>query len=565
MKSKKWIDLEVDDHKINEVYKHTSLHPIQQQILFQKQIILEKEIADYLNITWIQLHNPFLMKGVQKAINRLLEAKMKGDKVLLFGDYDVDGITSVAILFQFLQNEGFALDFYFPDREKEGYGLSIQSIEYAKAHQIKLIVAMDCGISAKSEVGYANSLGIDVIICDHHLPGNDLPKAIAILNPKQQDCTYPFKELSGCGVVFKMIQGYAQKVERSQDQLVTLLDLVAISIASDIVPLTGENRILAGLGLKQLEKTERIGLKTLFKKSSIHFPLSINKIVFRIAPLINAAGRMADADQAVRLLLAENKSVAEHYAEVLVQRNKIRKGFDKEITEEAIVQAKELGENKDSYVLYKPHWHKGVIGIVASRIVQTFKRPAIVLTQSEGILVGSARSAHQINLIHILDGCSNLLLSYGGHANAAGLSLWPYQLTAFRDQFEAQAAVQLSGKDLRQTIKINASVDLTEIDWDLLEQINQLGPFGPENRRPVLKNRAPVKVVQAQKLSGNHLRLRLMGKEEIDAIAFDLGDWIEEISQQKPIDICFVIEENNWKDQRKLQLQIKDIRIHQKQ
>lgn len=565
MKSKKWIDLEVDDHKINEVYKHTSLHPIQQQILFQKQIILEKEIADYLNITWIQLHNPFLMKGVQKAINRLLEAKMKGDKVLLFGDYDVDGITSVAILFQFLQNEGFALDFYFPDREKEGYGLSIQSIEYAKAHQIKLIVAMDCGISAKSEVGYANSLGIDVIICDHHLPGNDLPKAIAILNPKQQDCTYPFKELSGCGVVFKMIQGYAQKVERSQDQLVTLLDLVAISIASDIVPLTGENRILAGLGLKQLEKTERIGLKTLFKKSSIRFPLSINKIVFRIAPLINAAGRMADADQAVRLLLAENKSVAEHYAEVLVQRNKIRKGFDKEITEEAIVQAKELGENKDSYVLYKPHWHKGVIGIVASRIVQTFKRPAIVLTQSEGILVGSARSAHQINLIHILDGCSNLLLSYGGHANAAGLSLWPYQLTAFRDQFEAQAAVQLSGKDLRQTIKINASVDLTEIDWDLLEQINQLGPFGPENRRPVLKNRAPVKVVQAQKLSGNHLRLRLMGKEEIDAIAFDLGDWIEEISQQKPIDICFVIEENNWKDQRKLQLQIKDIRIHQKQ
>ena len=563
---KHWKYIDTDQNTVKALQNDLQIHPIFCKLLVQRGIADYDTAKQYFRPKLEDLHDPFLMSGMEKAVKRIQIAIDKEEKILIYGDYDVDGTTSVALMYSFLSGIHGHLDYYIPDRYKEGYGVSYQGIEYAKQKGVSLIITLDCGIRANSQIDFANNEDIDVIICDHHIPDSTLPDAYAVLDPKQVDCNYPYQELSGCGVGFKLAQGICQKLNLPDENWLELLDLVVISIAADIVPIRGENRILAHFGLQQLNRTERIGLRALASKSGKTFPLSISDIVFGIAPIVNAAGRLADAEQAVRLLLANTKQGAADLSNILEARNKLRREFDERTSREAKEQFEQMPdkEERKSIVLFHPHWHKGVVGITASRMVEAYYRPTIILTESQGKVVGSARSVRHFNVHEAIEQCSDLLINFGGHSHAAGLTMYPENVPTFQDRFEAIVSTSIEEGALIPEVSVNAELKLEDLNAGFWKILKQFAPFGPKNRNPVFVSKGVRDAGYTKTLRGNHLRLAIkQDKSELFyGIAFGMGDLYEQVKTGKAFDICYSIHENRWKERKYLQLMVKDIRFY---
>lgn len=561
---KQWIPDTADETAVQHLQEALGIAPVFCRLLVQRGIYTFDEAKQFFRPNWSDLHDPFLMQDMAEATDRLGKAIQQKEKILLYGDYDVDGVTSIALMYSFLEPLGATLDYYIPDRYKEGYGLSMEGIEYAKENEVALIIAMDCGITARDEAKRASGYGIDLIICDHHLPGQLLPDAVAILDPKRSDCNYPYKELSGCGVAFKLAQAYTQRHHLHPSALEALLDLLAISIASDIVPITGENRTLSALGMERLNRTERKGLRALIEQSGRQHPLSVSDIVFGLGPMINAAGRLADAGQAVQLLLSDEADTAADYARILEYRNKLRREFDQRVEEEArnlLTESPDWAQQR-SIVLYQPHWHKGVVGIVASRMTEQYSRPAVILTESDGRLVGSARSVPGFDLYEGLRACKDLLISFGGHTHAAGLSLLSQNLELFKDRFESIAHMALSQVQPAPVINIGAEIELKDITPKFWNILRQFAPFGPGNRNPVFVAKGVTNAGYSKLLTGNHLRLSVKQGESpvFYGVAFGQGSALPQVLTQQPFDICFTVEEQTWEGRTALQLMVKDLR-----
>lgn len=565
--TKTWTPLPFSEDEARDLQAVLKIHPIFCQILVQRGIKTYDEAKAFFRPSLENLHDPFLIKDMNTAVKRLTYALKNKQKILLYGDYDVDGTTSVALLYTFLKPyaKWNNLDFYIPDRYKEGYGVSMKSVEFANDNNFDLIIAMDCGIQAVEAVERAHSYGIDYIICDHHLPAEKLPDAIAVLDPKRTDCHYPYKELSGCGITFKLAQAFTEKHQLPIENLYNLLDLVAISIACDIVPMLGENRILTKFGLEILNKNERPGLQALLQISKRETPLTISDIVFGFGPLINAAGRLADAKRAVQLLIAPDYNEATKQAAVLAERNKLRKEFDKRIVEEAadIITTDPMWEKRDSIVLYQPHWHKGIVGIAAARIVDQFHKPTIILTESNGLAVGSARTVKGFNIHKAIASCENLLVNFGGHAHAAGLTLHPVDVERFQDRFEGYVSTHINEEELEPEIMINAELPFALINLEFMKMLKQFAPFGPGNRNPIFVSRNVRDVGYSRILTGNHLRLVLKQKNSLpqNGIAFGRGDDFLNVTTKKDFSVCYTLEENKWKGEVRLQLMVKDMKF----
>lgn len=560
---KRWNLLSTDPTIVQHLQDVLKIHPVFCQLLVQRGISTFEEARQFFRPSLEELHDPFLMKDMNLAINRISLAIQKNEKILLYGDYDVDGTTSVALLFSFLKKYHSDLDYYIPDRYKEGYGISFAGIDYAKQNGISLIIAMDCGIKANEKVKYAQGFDIDFIICDHHLPEGELPPAVAVLDPKRADCPYPYKELSGCGITFKLVQAFIEQHSLEMSELVELLDFVVISIACDIVPMLGENRTLAFFGLQQLNETKRLGLQSLIEVSGRQFPLNVNDIVFGLGPMINAAGRLADARQSVRLLLSKDKTVAKENAQALHQSNQKRKEFDAQIVQEAkmLLEENENLDQQKSIVLFQPHWHKGIVGIAAARIVESHHRPTIILTESNGLAVGSARSVKGFNIHHAIKKCEHLLENFGGHAHAAGLSIATDKVDLFIKKFEEVVQATIVEDDLQPEVNITAVLDLKNITPQFWNILRQFAPFGPQNRNPVFATKDVKDTGFSRLLKGNHLKLQMKqdGSEVMNGIAFGMGDYFPEVQNQQ-FHICYTINENNWRDKISLQLNVRDIR-----
>ncbi|MEL6656958.1 MAG: single-stranded-DNA-specific exonuclease RecJ [Bacteroidota bacterium] len=564
MQSPVWLPVATDSQKATELMQQLELHPVVCQLLVQRGITRAKEVEPFFKPQWDLLHDPFLMKDMDRAVDRLDLAIRRDEKILIYGDYDVDGTMSVSFFYQFLEDIGHrSLDFYIPDRYKEGYGLSAEGVAYAAEQDVTLLITIDCGIRAQEQVDNARSNGIDVIICDHHLPGDEWPFATAVLDPKRPDCSYPNEYLSGCGVGFKLAQGLLQSWGKSDEILQELTDFVAISIASDVMPVVGENRILATYGLRQLNSTRKAGLKALIRVTNRKHPFRISDIVFGIGPIINASGRMADAGLVVKLMLARTRSVAKEYAEQLRNRNELRKEYDKRTADEAREEVTDTPnwEDKKSFVLYQPHWHKGVIGIVAARLSTDFHRPTVVLTKSDDVLIGSARSAGNVNLFEAIESCEDLLLSYGGHTNAAGLSLPESNWPSFARRFEDAIDESMPEDGLQPKIEIAAELELEHVTSQFHKIIRQFAPFGPANHNPVFVSKQVEAFGPIELLKDEHIRLQVVknGSTPIHAIAFGMRNYYEHFSQNQQFTIAYSIEENHWGGKTKLQLMIKDI------
>ena len=519
------------------------------------------------------LHDPFLMKDMDKAVERLHQAITQGEKILIYGDYDVDGTTAVAVMYRFLQNLvsnllplTFNLDYYIPDRYIEGYGVSQQGIDYAAAQGCNLIITLDCGIKAVEKVAYAASKGIDVIVCDHHTPGEELPNAVAVLNMKRSDCPYPYKDLSGCGVGFKLAQAYTSRYGLPFDNLIPLLQLLAMSIASDIVPITGENRILAHFGIQQLNKAPFTGLSAIMAVASIEEKrLTISDLVYKIGPRINACGRMKSGRAAVELLLTDDPDFARQQAEEVNHHNEDRRDCDTETTKEALAQLQgdPMFANRRSTVVYAPHWHKGVVGIVASRLTENYYRPTIVLTASEdGIISGSARSVGGFDIYAAIDSCSDLLTNFGGHKFAAGLSLHINDLPEFQERFEAYVAAHIREDQLQPTLQIEAELQLGDITKSFYNVLRHLEPFGPGNPRPLFVSRYLInhRDTRAVGKEREHLRLDVTDRvNAITGIAFGRADMAEYIQNGNAVDICYELNENTFNHYTTIQMMVQDI------
>ena len=519
------------------------------------------------------LHDPFLMKDMDKAVERLHQAITQGEKILIYGDYDVDGTTAVAVMYRFLQNLvsnlsplTFNLDYYIPNRYTEGYGVSQQGIDYAAAQGCNLIITLDCGIKAVEKVAYAASKGIDVIVCDHHTPGEELPNAVAVLNMKRSDCPYPYKDLSGCGVGFKLAQAYTSRYGLPFDNLIPLLQLLAMSIASDIVPITGENRILAHFGIQQLNKAPFTGLSAIMAVASIEEKrLTISDLVYKIGPRINACGRMKSGRAAVELLLTDDPDFARQQAEEVNHHNEDRRDCDTETTKEALAQLQgdPMFANRRSTVVYAPHWHKGVVGIVASRLTENYYRPTIVLTASEdGIISGSARSVGGFDIYAAIDSCSDLLTNFGGHKFAAGLSLHINDLPEFQERFEAYVAAHIREDQLQPTLQIEAELQLGDITKSFYNVLRHLEPFGPGNPRPLFVSRHLInhRDTRAVGKEREHLRLDVTDRvNAITGIAFGRADMAEYIQNGNAVDICYELNENTFNHYTTIQMMVQDI------
>jgi single-stranded-DNA-specific exonuclease len=512
------------------------------------------------------LHNPFLMKDMDKAVERIEKAIAKQERILIYGDYDVDGTTSVALTYLFFKDLHHDIEYYIPDRYVEGYGISTQGIDYASENSFSLIIALDCGIKSLDKIAYANTKDIDFIICDHHLPGDEIPKAVAVLDPKRLDCDYPYKELSGCGLGFKLIQAYALKNHIPSEKVTQFLDLVAVSIASDIVPITGENRILAHFGLEKLNQNPCNGLQALKELSGKADDYTITDIVFSIGPRINAAGRIDDAKKAVKLLVASSSETAEDAGFIVNLKNAERREFDASITEQAltmILNSPEM-EKRKSTVVYDESWHKGVIGIVASRLTEKYYRPTVVLTKSNGYVAGSARSVVGYDLYEALCGCSDLLEQFGGHKYAAGLTMLPENVPAFIKKFEEVVSATITDSLLTQEIVIEDEINLLDIDAKFFRILKQFEPFGPQNMSPIFLSKQVSSYGYGTIVGNNHLKMVIKQPHSpiFNCIGFGLGDYLEDINKGKLFDICYTIEENNYKDKKSLQLNIKGIKSY---
>jgi len=537
-------------------------------LLVQRSIFTFDQAKEFFRPSMDNLHNPFLMKDMEKAVERLEKAIENEENILIYGDYDVDGTTSVALTYSFLRKFYKRIDYYIPDRYSEGYGISHKGIDYASDNKVSLIIALDCGIKAVEKIDYARKKGIDFIICDHHTPGNQLPSAVAVLDPKRVECSYPYKELSGCGVGFKMLQAYSIRKSIPFEELYEYIDLVAVSIASDIVPITGENRILTHFGLKKLEDNPCTGLKAIKGVAGIEDrPITVEDIVFRIGPRINAAGRMESGKQAVDLLISNNPEEAIVLCDKINTHNQTRRNIDKSITEEAIKEIKEFSKQyKYSNVLYNPAWHKGVVGIVASRLIESYYKPTIVLTESNGFATGSARSVDGFDLYEAINECSNLLESFGGHMYAAGLTLKMENVQKLRDRFEAVVRERITPEQLVPQIDIDAELNFHDITPKFYRVLKQFEPFGPGNMNPVFFAENVADNGQGRKVGsgGDHLKLNLIQEEnpfdDIPAIAFNQGFKFKKITGGNTFDIAYTITENHFRGETTLQLNIKDIK-----
>ncbi|RSK46693.1 single-stranded-DNA-specific exonuclease RecJ [Hymenobacter perfusus] len=540
-------------------------------LLCQRNVGTFEEARAYFRPDLSQLPDPLLMRDMDRAVDRLLKALHLGERVLVFGDYDVDGTTSVALVYSYLCRffGPERIDYYIPDRYKEGYGISEAGIDHAHDFGYQLIIALDCGVKSVDKIAYANQRGVDFIICDHHLPGTELPAAVAVLDPKRQDCPYPFKELSGCGVGFKLMQAFTQHQGLPEDDLYELLDLVAVSIAADIVPIYDENRTLAYHGLRLIndrQRPQRPGLDALRELAGLQTAeLNISSLVFGFAPRINAAGRMGDAKRSVAMLLAGSTAEAVATAGVVDKTNQERRGFDTSITKEALemIEQSDLLRTARTTVLFKQDWHKGVVGIVASRCLDKYYRPTIILTESNGKATGSARSVVGFDVHQAIEECAELLDQYGGHMYAAGLTLPVENVPAFQEKFERIVAGRILPEQLIPPVEIDCTLQLSDITPSFYRLLSQMEPFGPGNPNPVFASEQVYATPDSARIVGNsHLKLTLTqdGHHTVDAIGFGLGEYHEQIRLGQPFSVCYTIEINEYRGVKNLQLRVKDIR-----
>lgn len=549
---------------MNSLQQSLKIHPAICKILVQRKIQTFDQAKNFYRPQLTDLHDPWLMKDMDKAVDRIITAIGNHEKILIYGDYDVDGTTSVACMYQFLRKLHPELDFYIPHRYREGYGISKAGIDFARAHGFTLVISLDCGIKSVELIAYAKTFGIDFIVCDHHLPDGELPPAVAILNAKQNDCNYPYKELCGCGVGFKLITAIAQKLNLPPQTPFEYLDLVATAIAADIVSMTGENRILAYYGLKKANEDPNNGIKALSHLSGVTKKLHINNLVFMIAPRVNAAGRMDDARKAVLMFVSENYEQALDYAEMLHSDNTDRKEADSNITGEALalIKGDELLANSKSTVVFRPHWHKGVVGIVASRLIEHFYRPTVVLTQSGEFAAGSARSVPGFNLYEAIHACKEHLIGYGGHFAAAGMTIELDKIEAFRMKFEEVVSATIQPELLLPEIVIDTEIKFKDITWSFYNIISQMEPFGPENLRPHFLVKNVFDTGHSKILKEQHLRFVLRQDHiSLSGIGFGMAEKLPLLQMKKPVDIVFKIDENEWNGQRNLQLRMIDLRL----
>ena len=537
-------------------------------LMAQRNISSAEDATSFFNPSLDYLHDPFLMKDMNIAVDRISTAIKKNERILVYGDYDVDGTTAVALMYSFLKDQYSNVEYYIPDRYKEGYGVSFQGLDYAYQNNCKVVITLDCGIKAVEKVKYAHTKGLDVIICDHHYPGDEIPKALAVLDPKQPSCSYPYKELSGCGVGFKLIHAYSRVHGIPFSEISQYLDLVAVSIASDIVPITGENRVMAYFGLKRLNESPRTGLREIIRESEVTKALTIEDVVFKIGPRINAAGRMETGSKAVDLLVSNDTKLATGISKEINNFNIERRSIDRTITTEAIrmIAEDQRTVNSRTTVLYNPTWKKGVIGIVASRLIETYYRPTVILTESNGFATGSARSVQGYDLYQAIEACSDLLESFGGHMFAAGLTLKKENIRPFMDKFEHYVNSTITEEQLVPRIFIDAELPFAEINEEFFRIMSQFQPFGPENMSPVFISRNVFDTGSGRMVgsSGEHLKLDLCqesaGKKSFSAIAFNQANHFEYIKGGNPFDICFSLEMNEFRGNKNLQLNVRDIK-----
>lgn len=568
--NQKWIYKPEPDPEVVEALSYSlGFGTFESKILVLRGIDNYQKAREFFKPNAGDIHSPFLMADMQKAVDRVATAIENGEKILVYGDYDVDGTTSVALVYLYLSKivEKKFLDFYIPDRNSEGYGVSTEGIDFAKANGFSLIIALDCGIKAMEQVDYAQSLGIDFIICDHHLPGDEIPNAYAVLDPKRVDCRYPFKELSGCGVGFKLCQGLNTIYKILESELYDLTDLLAISIAADIVSMTGENRVLAKLGLKTLRKTRNLGLRLLIPDEKLS-TFEISNIVFDIAPKINAAGRISHGKSAVELMVSDNLKHAHQIVDRIMSLNDERRELDMSSTQAALLQIKEnKQEDKFTTVVYDPAWNKGVIGIVASRLTEAYYRPTLVFTDgNNGEIVASARSVSDFDVHHALDQCADLFLKFGGHQAAAGLSMEKEKLEAFKTKFEQIVAANIKEYQKEPTLQIDTDVEIDTLDRDFYSFHRKLAPFGPHNMKPilVLKDAKVSGVVRTMGKENNHVKFYIKQEttgRNIECVGFKLGKFVNDF-REKNFDIAFTVEENHWKGRVTYYLNIKDAKFY---
>ena len=561
---KRWKILSAETAAIDCLFSTLKVNKTLCKILVQRGLTKFEETKDYFRPQLSQLHSPWLMKDMDIAVARIEKAFEKNEKILVFGDYDVDGTTSVASMYQFLKAIYPQVDYYIPHRYKEGYGISKMGIDFAKKQNITLIISLDCGIKSIDLVAYAKTLHIDFIICDHHLPDAILPKAVAILNAKQRDCCYPYKELCGCGVGFKLMQALSERFKLPDEAYLKYLDLVATAIAADIVPITGENRILAFYGIKKVNDNPCAGIKALMQLSSITKQMHITNLVFVIAPRINAAGRMDDAKKAVQLFIEQDFIKALAFAEILQVDNIDRREADSTITEEALAMIEEnpLMINRKTTVLFQPHWHKGVVGIVASRLIETYYRPTIILTQSGDVVAGSARSVTGFNLYEAIHACKDFLLGYGGHFAAAGMTLLPEQVENFSNAFENAVAASITPELLVPEIAIDAELKFYEITPSFYNIICQMEPFGPDNMRPVFITKKVMDTGFSKLVKEQHIKFSVKQRNTIvSGIGFNMADKFHLLQMREPVDIVYTLDENEWNNEKNIQLKIIDIKL----
>ena len=563
---KRWIYKQTPPREaVEKLSQEININPYLSTILVQRGTNDFDSAKAYFRPTLDKLHDPFLMKDMQQAVDRLKQAVDTGEKILVYGDYDVDGTTAVALVYSYLREFHPHCAVYIPDRHKEGYGVSRAGIEWADENGYSLIIALDCGIKASDMVVLADHKGIDFIICDHHLPDEEIPNAVAVLDPKRKDCWYPYKELSGCALGFKLIQAFARQY-RNEQEVYRFLDLVAVSTASDIVPITGENRILTYFGLKKLNENPLPGLKALREVSQNRSDLDVSGIVFTLGPRINAAGRVAHASAAVELLIAETESEALELAGALNLNNDTRRQFDLDITEEALsmIHNNEVLRSAKSTVLFKNTWHKGVIGIVAARCIEKYYRPTVILTESNDKITGSARSVMGFDLYEAICKCSDLLEKFGGHKYAAGLTMEKKNLEAFQQRFEEVVTAQITSEMLTPSIEIDTTISFDAITPKFINVLKQMAPFGPENQRPVFEAQNVYVSNSLSNFKDRHVKFTASQEgngSAFQVVGFDLGEHYEQLAMQTPFRMAFTIEENYYNGYTSIQLRAKDIKF----
>lgn len=579
---KRWIlKKQGDPELIKSLMEQLNVDTNIANLLAQRNITTFEEAKLFFRPSLNELHDPFLMMDMDKAVDRIVKAIGNNESIMLYGDYDVDGTTAVATLYEFLKRYPLDIGFYIPDRYSEGYGVSVQGIDYAAEHGYKLMIAVDCGIKAVEKIAYAKSKNIEFIICDHHRPGDSLPEAVAVLDPKRDDCQYPFNELSGCGVAFKLAQGIAQRMKVPFRELEPLLDLVALSIAADIVPVTGENRILTYFGLKRINSSPRPGIEAILKTAGVKRrpdcyikadycftkQLTVSDLVFTVGPRVNAAGRIQSGRNSVELLISQDVGVAESIATTINDFNTERKNLDAQATTEAIemIMGDNMLRSNKSTVLFNPSWHKGILGIVASRLTEHYYRPTIVFTLSNGLVTGSARSIREFDIYEAIDYCSDLLEHWGGHTFAAGLSLKAENLPQFTERFESFVSAHITEEMKTPVIEVDAFLDFRDINQKFMKVLKQFAPFGPGNMAPSFQTNRVYDTGYSKVVGNNHIKLFLTQPHfkglGLPGIAFQMSQYFNDLEAEKAFDICYHVEENEWNGNVNIQLNIKDMQL----